>query len=286
MYRFLVTPKWLGFHLLVVVGVVVMVNLGLWQLDRLEVRRAFNTTVLERADLPAQALTDLLSENANITDPGLAELEWRQATTQGEYLPDYQVLVINRSQNGRAGANVVTPLRLADGHILLVNRGFVPLGVTLPSTPTGEVSVVGLLRVSQERRTGQLSDPTDGVLTEMQRLDIARIAAQTPGPVGAMYLQLLQSDPAETGGLPEPVIRPDLSEGSHLSYAVQWMIFAAAVVAGWVLAVRRSVQLRRKSAGSPSIDVEARETERAFTPDVVTAGQQSSAGAESAETQP
>jgi cytochrome oxidase assembly protein ShyY1 len=251
MYRFLVTPKWLGFHLLVVAGVVIMINLGFWQLDRLEIRREFNATVVARADLPAQALTDLLPAGASTSDSALAELEWRQATAQGEYLPEYQVLIINRSQNGRAGANVVTPLRLANGHLLLVNRGFVPLGIAPPLAPAGEATVRGLLRLSQERRTGQLSDPAEGVLTELQRLNIDRIASQTPGTVQAMYLQLLESNPSEPQGLPEPVIRPDLSEGSHLSYAVQWMIFAAAVAVGWVLAVRRSVQLRQRSANAP-----------------------------------
>jgi cytochrome oxidase assembly protein ShyY1 len=296
MYRFLMSPKWLGFHLLVILGVVVMVNLGLWQLDRLDNRREFNSTVVARADLPARALSDLLPDLTATNDPGLAELEWRQATTQGVYLPDYEVLVINRSQNGRAGANLVTPLRLSNGSILLVNRGFVPLGVPLPPTPGGEINLRGLLRVSQERRTGQLTDPAEGVLAEMQRLDIDRISSQTPGRLLAMYLQLLESDPAEAPGLPEPVIRPDLSEGSHLSYAVQWMIFATAVGVGWVLAVRRSIAQRHRNPTASQLGhcelghCELGHCEPAAvinsTTNVVTADRPSSAGVESSETRP
>jgi cytochrome oxidase assembly protein ShyY1 len=248
MYRFLLSPKWLGFHLAVLAGVIVMVNLAFWQLDRLDARRDFNSVVIDRADLPSNDIGQLFLGEEETSDPRLEEVEWRQATTSGEYLPELQFTVINRSQNGRAGANVVTPLQLADGRILLVNRGFVPLGFDLPDAPSGPVDVRGLLRVSQERRTGQLSDPPQGVLTELQRLDIDRIAAQIPGVVLPMYLQLLISDPPETPGFPEPVIRPDLSEGSHLSYAVQWLIFATAVAAGWVLAIRRSVQQRMKSS--------------------------------------
>jgi cytochrome oxidase assembly protein ShyY1 len=281
MYRFLLSPKWLGFHLLVLCGVIVMVNLSFWQLDRLEARREFNAAVIDRADLPAQDLDTLLGvtaslQNTSTSDPIFSDLEWRQAHSAGVYLPDYQVTVINRSQNGRAGANLVTPLRLRDGRILIVNRGFVPLGVGLPDTPEGEVEVRGLLRVSQERRTGQLSDPTNGTLTELQRLDIDRLSAQLPGPVIPMYLQLLSSVPAETPGIPEPVIRPDLSEGSHLSYAVQWLIFAIAVVVGWVLAVRRSLQHKRRTVTVPEDVIE----------DAATADQQSSTSAESAVTQP
>jgi cytochrome oxidase assembly protein ShyY1 len=248
MYRFLLSPKWLGFHLVVVAGILVMVNLAFWQLDRLDARRDFNSVVLDRADLPSNDIDQLLLGDDKVGDPRLEEIEWRQATTTGEYLPGLQFTVINRSQNGRAGANVVTPLQLADGRILLVNRGFVPLGFGFPDAPSGPVDVRGLLRVSQQRRTGQLSDPLEGVLTELQRLDIDRIATQTPGVVLPMYLQLLISNPPETPGFPEPVIRPDLSEGSHLSYAVQWLIFATAVAAGWVLAIRRSVQQRKKSS--------------------------------------
>jgi cytochrome oxidase assembly protein ShyY1 len=249
MDRFLLSPKWLGFHLLVLLVVIVMANLSMWQLDRLDARRDFNAAVSARVDLPAEDLNTLLGtrSSAFTTDPTLIDLEWRQVTAVGEYLPDHQVSVINRSQNGRAGANLVTPLRLRDGRVLLVNRGFVPLAVGLPAAPTGEVEVRGLLRVSQERRTGQLSDPADGTIAELQRLNIDRLAVQTPGPLVPMYLQLLQSAPTEIPGLPEPVIRPDLSEGSHLSYAVQWMIFAIAVGVGWVLAVRRSVQQRRRA---------------------------------------
>lgn len=278
MDRFLLSPKWLGFHLLVLFGVIVMVNLSMWQLDRLDARRDFNTAVSARVDLPAEDLDTLLGtrSSALTTDPALIDLEWRQVTAVGEYLPEHQVSVINRSQNGRAGANLVTPLRLRDGRVLLVNRGFVPLAVGFPAAPTGEVEVRGLLRISQERRTGQLSDPADGIIAELQRLNIDRLAVQTPGPLLPMYLQLLQSAPAEIPGLPEPVIRPDLSEGSHLSYAVQWMIFAIAVGVGWVLAVRRSVQQRRRTQ-PPVTDLS----------EVVEIGdQQSSAPAESAASQP
>ncbi len=281
MYRFLLSPKWLGFHLLVLCGVIVMVNLSFWQLERLEARREFNAAVIARADLPAEDLDtllgpDVVTDTASTASPTLQDQEWRQVRTIGLYLNDFQVTVINRSQNGRAGANLITPMRLRDGRVVLINRGFVPLGVVAPDAPRGEVEVRGLLRVSQERRTGQLSDPADGVITELQRLDIDRISTQTPGPMVPMYLQLLTSSPAETPGLPEPVIRPDLSEGSHLSYAVQWLIFATAVVVGWGLAVQRSLQQRRRTE-TTAVDL---------TEDATTEGPQSSTPAESAATHP
>jgi cytochrome oxidase assembly protein ShyY1 len=155
------------------------------------------------------------------------------------------IAVVNRSQGGRAGENVVTPMQLDDGRVLLVVRGFVPLDADMPAAPTGDVTVVGRLRQSQVRRTGQLTDAAQGELTEVQRIDIPRLGAQLPGPAVPMYVELTDSQPAEADPAPEPVAAPELTEGPHLSYAVQWFVFAVCVVVGWVLAVRRSIARRR-----------------------------------------
>lgn len=247
MYRFLLRPKWIAFHLLVVVGIIAMINLGFWQLSRLDERQAFNAVVEERYDAAPVPIDELLTPDADPDD-----IAWRPVTTSGTYLADEGVLIVNRSQNGRAGVNTVVPLRLDDGRVLFVNRGFVPQTFDLPEVPALEVEVTGRLRPSQERGFGQLSDPADGVLREAQRLDIDRLAPQVDGEVLPMYVDLIESVPAEVGPVPEPVIAPDLSEGNHLSYAAQWFIFSIAVAVGWVLAVRRSVATRRREAEAAS----------------------------------
>ena len=238
MYRFLLTPRWIAFHLLVIAGIVLMVNLGFWQLRRLDERQAFNTEVTSRIDLPPAPLEDVLAG----ADPD--DVEWRSVEASGTYLPDEELRVVNRSQGGIAGDMVVTPLQLADGRILLVERGFVPLTADVTAAPTGAVDIVGRLRPSQERRRGQLSDAATGELTEAQRIDIARLAPQLPGLPVPMYVELTSSDPPESGPYPQPVTAPELGEGPHLSYAVQWFIFSAAVAVGWVLAVRKSRDAR------------------------------------------
>lgn len=260
MYRFLLRPRWLAFHLLVVVAIVAMINLGFWQLRRLDARQTFNATVEARYDESPVPLDALVPSDAEPGDEVLESLEWRPVTVAGTYLPDGSVLVVNRSQHGRAGQNVAVPLELADGRVLIVNRGFVPLGDSIPEVPASTVEVVGRLRRSQERGLGQLSDPDTGELAEVQRIDIPRLARQLPGPVVPMYVDLSVSDPAEAGPYPEPVATPDLGEGNHLSYAVQWFIFATAVGVGWVLAVRRSVGARRAAERHteqhPALDAE------------------------------
>lgn len=243
MYRFLLRPKWLAFHLLVVAMVVVMVNLAFWQLHRLQDRREFNDEVRSRAALPVAEFTDVVVPGV---DP--ADVEWRTVTVTGTYLADEQVLAINRSQGGFAGRNVVTPLALDDGTLVLVNRGFVAEAEPVPAPTDGTVTVTGRLRESERRRLGGLTDPADVELTEVQRIDIDRIAAQLPGDVAPVYVDLRSAEPSQ-GSSPIPVPDPELTEGPHLSYMVQWFVFAACVVAGWVLAVRHSVRKRTRDAG-------------------------------------
>lgn len=257
MYRFLLRPRWILFHLVCIGAVVLMVNLGFWQLRRLDERQEFNARVEARIDQPPVPLDEALASG----DPD--ELEWRSVIATGEYLPNEQLLVVNRSQSGQAGDVVVTPLLLEEGRVLLVERGFAPLGADLAPAPDGTVDVIGRLRPSEERRRGQLSDPAEGELTEAQRLDIDRLAAQLPGPPIGMYVELVESRPAETGPFPAPLREPELTDGPHLSYAGQWFIFSAGVIVGWVLAVRHSVRTRRSAAprvASPApVDEPARE---------------------------
>jgi len=250
MYRFLASPRWLGFHALVLVGIFAFINFGFWQLDRLDQRREFNSVVTSRIDQPVVGVQTIVSEIASSPlasqDDAVAAVEWRSINAAGTYLVDEELIVVNRSQGGRAGDNVVTPMVLDDGRILLVNRGFVPLGQEIPPPPGESADVRGIVRTSEQRRRGQLSDPADGPLRETQRIDIDRLSAQLPGDVLPFYIDLTSSQPSQTTVFPEPVIRPDLSEGSHLSYAAQWFIFATAVAIGWVLAVRHSLTKRRR----------------------------------------
>ncbi len=244
MWTKFLSPKWIAFHLLVLFGCVALFSLGLWQLRRLDERQSFNATVEQRFDEPTVPLNALIPEEIVNDSDGASDLassiEWRAVTVSGTYLPEHELRVVNRSQNGRAGDNLVVPLRLDDGRVLLVSRGFIPLGVEDPEIPGITVEVTGRLHPSQERSILGAKDPTEGALTEIQRIDLARLNPQIPGDLLPVYMDLLSSIPPETPGIPEPVIAPDLSEGNHLSYAIQWFTFSLAVVAGWIVAMRVS----------------------------------------------
>lgn len=245
MYGFLVRPKWIAFHLLVFGLIALMIWLAFWQLHRLDARRAFNARVTEQITKPPVPLDDLLASGA---DP--AALEWRQVTLDGTYLPD-QVIWYNRSQDGLAGDNVLTAFAEDNGRTVVVNRGFVLLDSDVTAPPSGQRKILARVREPQVRQRGELTDSSDSStepVTEVRRIDLGQLAAQLPGDVAPVYVDLIDSIPAITDAEPVPVLEPTLDEGPHLSYAMQWFIFAAAAMIGWVLAIRRSIGTRREAA--------------------------------------
>jgi cytochrome oxidase assembly protein ShyY1 len=242
-YRFLLSPKWIAFHVLVVVVVVAMINLAFWQLRRLDERREFNSAVRANANQPIASFGDIDTATAQPST-----VEWRRVRVSGSFVPDHQFLVVNRSQNGATGRNVVDALQLDDGSLLLVNRGFVPEADDVPPVPKGPVEVIGRLRVSERRATGQTADEGTGPLTEIRRVDIDVLSKQFDASVQPMYLEQLESNPPDDASL-QPIVAPTLDEGPHLSYTIQWFIFSICVMVGWVLAVRRSIATR---SGAPA----------------------------------
>jgi len=244
-FSFLLRPKWIAFHLLVFASIALMIWLAFWQLDRLDHRRAFNDLVAEQIDRPPAPLEQLLAEAGD--DP--ESIEWRQTIVTGQYLPD-QILWFNRSQDGIAGDNVLTALVTESDTTVVVNRGFVPLGVDVPAAPTVETELLARVRIPQERQRGELTDPSEAgaAITEVRRIDLGQLAAQLPGEVAPVYLDLIDAIPTIGPNDPAPVPAPTLDEGPHLSYAAQWFIFAVCVLVGWVLAVRRSIRSRQRAA--------------------------------------
>ncbi len=240
-FSFLLRPKWIAFHLLVVVGVAFMIWLGFWQLRRLDERQAFNAIVEARIDLPPLPLDELL---ATADDP--ADLEWRQVTMSGVFQPQ-QIVWFNRSQDGQAGDNLLAAFDEASA-VVMVNRGFVLLGTEASAPPSGPIDVLGRVRVPIARQAGELTDAGEGPATEVRRIDLEQLDAQIDGAVAPFYVDLIGSIPNVSDTDPVPVPAPTLDDGPHLSYAAQWFIFATAVLVGWFLAVRRSIRMRRHDA--------------------------------------
>jgi len=264
-YRFLRTPRWIAFHVLVVVLVIVMINLALWQLRRLDERQQFNDQVRSRTVAPAQPYDTVVAPGTSVDGAGAQE--WKTVTATGTFDRGAQVLIRNRALDGAPGFDVVTPLRRPDGTAVLVLRGWVPLATStstipdVPPPPSGTVTVTGYVRPTQNPGALAHRDPATGTLTALARVDIPRIQQQTPYPVAPAYVQMSSSTPASPTSLPAIEPLPTLDDGPHLSYAVQWCIFSACAVIGWVLVVRKSAKARDKAAakagseakGSPAL---------------------------------
>jgi cytochrome oxidase assembly protein ShyY1 len=240
MYRFLYSPRWIALHIAVTILVVVMVNLAFWQIDRLHQRQDFNAVLESRVPASAAPLEDVLTKYLNPTDA-----EWYRVIAIGTYLHGEDIAVVNVTQDGQAGHDAVTPLLLDSGQVLLVNRGFLPLSMDLPDAPTGRITIEGRLRVSAVRRTGAVSDASTGELHEVQRIDIARLAPQLPNQPVSMYVDLLESQPADSDLLSR-ISDPVFTNGPHLSYAIQWFLFSACALVGWSIVVRREVKKNQR----------------------------------------
>ena len=255
MRRWYLRPRWLFLHLTVLVATVLFVSLGLWQLRRLEGRRTSNATIeaqLARAPVPFGAL---LAELGADGDP-----DQRRVIVSGRYDPERELLLRSRSYRGEPGRHVLTPLLLDGDSALLVDRGWVPLPFDTPplaqaAPPPGTVELEGRLFAERDPPTGPLvpRDPPDGELTIAYYIDTDRLAAQFPYALEPFYLELERQVPVQEGELPVPPQPPELSEGSHLSYALQWFAFALIAVVGYGALLRRG---RREHEKGPEPKLE------------------------------
>ena len=239
MRRFL-RPWWVVSHVLVLALVVVMINLGFWQLRRLEERRDLNALQAERSSAAVVAADELAPE---IAAGGVEAVEYRVVEVTGRYRSSDEVAVRNRTLNGLPGVWLLTPLLPAEGPAVVVNRGWVPQSSSDPAArpaapvPPGEVTVRGHVRLSEQRTGLGVADPAAGRLASLARPDIDRYAVQLDYPVHPFYLQLTSQDPPP-GDYPVMVALPAPGEGPHLGYAVQWFIFSTIGVVGYPLVLR------------------------------------------------
>jgi cytochrome oxidase assembly protein ShyY1 len=201
-YRFLLTPRWLVAAALTVIASAVMVLLGNWQLHRYQERSAINDRI-DAADSAAPVpLTSLL---AKPTAPGTAgpgageDLAWTKVTVSGRYDPAHEIQARGRTVGGRVGFEIVTPLVLADGTAVLVDRGWVPPAadgaIAAPKAsppPAGPVTVEGQIHRS-ESRPGPV-ERRDGRL-DTRRIAVPRLAEQMPYPVYGAYVLLTEQTP-------------------------------------------------------------------------------------------
>ena len=242
-WAFLRTRRWLGVAAVAVVVAAACVLLGRWQWDRHEARAAANDLVTTNYDLPAVPL-------AEVADGAVAADDvWRSVTLEGSYVGD-QVTVRNRPVDGSAAARVLALLRTDDGGLVVVDRGWLPLGEgdpVPPAYPAGEVDLVG--RVRQAESTDARTAPA-GQVYRIHPATVAAAAGVADGDLLDGYVLATTEDGAAPAGL-RAFPRPQTTPGSHLSYAFQWWVFAVGALVGFVVLARREAAEAAPAAGPP-----------------------------------
>ncbi len=228
---------WVVATLLVLGGTAFCIRMGVWQLDRLEQRRAFNVQVVT---MRAEKMLDLTrSVPANIST-----MEWRAVTVTGEYDFEHQVTLRNQFNGDQYGYHLITPLRFPGGAVL-VNRGFIPADQN--STPadwrkydeTGQVTITGQIRLGQEKPAfGGVADADVAHLDVWNNFDVNRISAQIPYPILSVFVQ---PNEIEGDNIPPISFQPEieLTEGPHFGYALQWFSFATILFFGYPFYLRK-----------------------------------------------
>jgi surfeit locus 1 family protein len=228
---------WLAATIVVFLAILFMLGLGIWQLERLQQRRAANAQIMTRMSQPALNLA------VGTIDAGTSDL--RRAAVRGVFDYDQEIILRNRTYGEVPGVHQLVPLRIAGSDAaVLVDRGWIPFEFSSPEqrapfrSTSGEVEVQGILRQSQARRSNlSPADPPLGPerprLDAWFRVDLPRIEEQVPYRLLPLYLEEETPPGAEARWLPRPDPDIQLDEGSHFIYAVQWFAFAAILPLGY-----------------------------------------------------
>jgi surfeit locus 1 family protein len=228
--------SWLGLLIPAVLAFAALIGLGTWQIQRKAWKEALIVSLSARLASPPQALPD-----AN-TWPELnpAIDEYHRVKFSAELENDREALVYAaatafRPDVSSPGYWVFTPARLADGHIVIVNRGFVPDGRQDPKSRSngqlsGSIEITGVMRWPDRHWFTPNDDPAHNLWFARDPAAIA--AAKGLGGVAPFYVE--GETPVPPGGLPQPGQLVITLPNNHLQYAVTWFGLAAVLVGVFV----------------------------------------------------
>jgi len=237
----MLSARWLGFLLFVVVLAAVCTRLGFWQMHKLELRLDRNDIITSHFDAEPVDLSTVLAGGREID----RTTEWTRVRATGTYDVDHQVTVKFTTRDGAPGVDVVTPLVLASGDAVLVDRGWIETQNTVqrpdvPAPPDGEVTIEGWLR-QNNGAGGDAVRPIDG---QIRAVSSDGMAGSVPYDLTNGYVNLQQQTPEPATTLAaEP--EPELGQGPHFFYALQWWFFALLAVVGYFWFARAEAKERR-----------------------------------------
>ncbi|HEU0257478.1 MAG TPA: SURF1 family protein [Microbacteriaceae bacterium] len=255
-WHFVFSRRWFVYIACAIVFAIACGFLSHWQLTQSRDAQAANRLVARNFDSSVTALTDLLPRPGTFR----ADMEWRRVRATGSYEPQNQLIVRNRPTDAGPGFEVLTPFRLADGAVFIVDRGWVPVGTgddpaPVAAPPEGTVSVTMRLKPGEPALKGRsvIGDQIPSIDLPWIRRHLGEttytaayglLQSQTPKP--AHSLTAVSATP------------PTQNTGMYWSYMIQWLIFAAIAFFGVGYAARS--EYRRRYQDEP--DMVLKEQER------------------------
>ena len=238
MIRVLLRRRTILFTLFVVFLVVTFIELSMWQWHRHESRALHNSLVRAAWSAPVVPVSTILpSTSTPLAVPDV----WRRVTALGRYDTSRQLLIRYRAHDDDNGFEVLTPL-VTDHGTLWVDRGWIPLAgrgaddlPAAPAPPAGDVTVTGYLQSSET--TDKTVLPATG---QVRTITLPVINSWYGRPAYGAYLQRITESPAPATS-PTTLAVEDLSGGPHVAYAIQWALFAAIGVGGYLKLIRDDV---------------------------------------------
>jgi len=241
--KFLLTPKWIAVTVVALLLQPAFWELSQWQWRRLHQRETYNSVIQKNQAIAPTPLAKIAKANSGKTTIDKS-YEWRRIDVVGSWLTSQQVLVRKQTYESNLGFWVITPFKSKNGLTILVNRGWIAATDSALSTPSvqnppaGIVEILGRTRmVTPRKKTGPTDLPAgqvDGVHPDEVLPDIEHVSNA--------YLELTASSPQSTTSDLQDIPAPEITEGPHRSYALQWIFFAIMTLIGWGVLVRKEIQ--------------------------------------------
>ena len=214
--------------------------LASWQIER----RSEAVSKIERVAANYDLNPIAFDEVSPLDVDSIVSYEWRSVELSGRYLTGDVLLVRNRAIAGQPGFVQLVPFETSNGEIVVIERGWIPADSDLnPSRELfpSETDRTIIARVRLGEAIPNRNSPT-GQLTSINLPEISELLSKEVET--SFYLRMVTESPAESSN-PQPLSRPVLDEGNHLSYAVQWIIFAAMGFFALFWAIRQEQEFRR-----------------------------------------
>lgn len=227
MFKNLTKPRWIALTAFLLIMIYLFIRLSDWQFDRYNQR-------IKNNEITTTALS---SEPINLTDlsqvSGLKD--WQKISIKGEFINSDAKLLRRQYLESSLGFWVITPLKLENDQVILVNRGWIPIAESstspqeIPSSPQGDLTIIGYVQTLKDTK----SEPEDLPLNQINYLNSTNFTSQ---PLSTNFLQLASMSPMDNQVAIIPL--PELSNGPHFSYAIQWILFALMLPIGWYVLLK------------------------------------------------